>query len=162
MKKLALLVALASGAFTVSAQDAIGVLQGVSGTVSLSGKNVVSRATTGTPVYDGSAILVSSSGKATLVLNSGCSVSLGANQHLSVSAKLPCEQMTASVKHLFPAYQVAQAPIGSGITPPPTFPPPPGFIAGLGGLGTIVPLTVLGVGFAVAQNSANDNPVSGQ
>jgi hypothetical protein len=162
MKKLALLVALASGAFTVSAQDAaIGVLQGVSGTVSVSGKNVVSRATTGTPVYEGSAILVSSSGKATLVLNSGCAVSLGANQHLSVSAKLPCEQMSASVKHLFPAYKVAQAPIGGGTTPPPP-PPAPGFFAGLGGTGTLVPLGVLGVGTAFAVNSTNDKPVSGQ
>lgn len=162
MKKLALLVALASGAFTVSAQDAIGVLQGVSGTVSLSGKNVVSRVTSGAAVYEGSAILVSSSGKATLVLNSGCTVSLGANQHLSVNAKVPCGQMSASVKHLFPAYQVAQAPIGSGITPPPTFPPPGGFIAGLGGLGTIVPLTILGLGVVAAENSANNTPVSGQ
>lgn len=160
MKKLALLVALASGAFTVSAQDAaIGVLQGVSGTVSVSGKNVVSRATTGTPVYDGSAILVSSSGKATLVLNSGCAVSLGANQHLSVSAKLPCEQMSASVKHLFPAYKVAQAPIGGGTTPP----PPPGTTL-LGGvpLTTLVPLGVLGVGGLIAANNTNNNPVSGQ
>ena len=161
MKKFALLAALASSAFTVSAQDVIGSLQSVSGTVSVSGKSVVSRATNGTPVAEGTSILVSSSGKATLVLKNGCTVALGANQHLSVSAKLPCEQMSASVKHLFPAYKVAQAPIGGGTTPPPP-PPAPGFFAGLGGTGTLVPLGVLGVGTAFAVNSTNDKPVSGQ
>lgn len=180
MKRLASFAALAACALAVSAQEPIGVLQNVSGTVSLSGQSMVSRASSGTPVMDGSSILVSSSGKATLVLNTGCSVSLGANQHLTINAKTPCEKITASVKHLFPAYQVAQAPVGSGLIPPPagagvTGAGTAGAGAGLGAAGAGTGLfagvgagtlaigggLALGVGAAI-QNSNNDTPVSGQ
>jgi hypothetical protein len=160
VKKVALLVTLASGACVVSAQDAVGSLQGVSGAVSISGKNVVSRVSSGTPVTEGASILVSSSGKATLVLNNGCSVTLGANQHLNVSANMSCAQVSASVKHLFPAYQVAQAPIGNSIIRPPVMPmsninPPP--------VNPYIPLATFGVGWIAANNSTNSNtPVSGQ
>lgn len=159
MKKFALLAALASSAFTVSAQDVIGSLQSVSGSVSVSGKSVVSRATNGTPVAEGTSILVSSSGKATLVLKNGCTVALGANQHLSVSAKTPCAQVSASVKHMFPAYQVAQAPIGAGVMPPPPASAPQidnsarNMILGLAGTGVVL------IG---ASGSSNNSPVSGQ
>lgn len=157
MRKTALLVALASSALAAQAQQPIGTLQDVSGAVSVSGKSVVSRAANGTPIADGASILVSSSGKATLILQTGCSVNLGANQHLTVSAKMPCEQMTASVKHLFPAYKVAQAPIGS-------LPPPPSnenfFV--LGGTDLVVPVVVGVVGLAAINNVNNDEPVSGQ
>ncbi len=161
MRKTALLVALASSALAAQAQQPIGTLQDVSGAVSVSGKSVVSRAANGTPIADGASILVSSSGKATLILQTGCSVNLGANQHLTVSAKMPCEQMTASVKHLFPAYKVAQAPIGS-------LPPPPsdenrrrGFFV-LGDTDLVVPVVVGVVGLAAINNVNNDKPVSGQ
>ena len=120
MKKLAVLVVVGSLAAAASAQETVGTLQGVSGAVSISGKNIVSRAKDGVSVTEGASVLVSSNGKATLVLKNGCTVSLGANQHLTVNSKLPCEQMSASVKHLFPAYQVAQAPIGAGLPPPPS------------------------------------------
>lgn len=158
MKKFALLAALASSAFTVSAQDVIGSLQSVSGSVSVSGKSVVSRATNGTPVSEGTSILVSSSGKATLVLNNGCTVALGANQHLNVSAKTPCAQVSASVKHMFPAYQVAQAPIGGGVMPPPASGPQTdnsarNLVLGLAGTGIIL------IG---ASGSSNNTSVSGQ
>lgn len=156
MKKITLAIAIASTAFAAQAQKPIGMLQDVSGTVSVSGKSVVSRAVSGTPINDGSSILVSSSGKATLVLQNGCSISLGANQHLTVDAKTPCELVTASVKHLFPAYKVAQAPLGS--LPPP---PPPFFAAGLSSF--FVPAAVFTVGGLAAANSTNsNNPVSGQ
>lgn len=115
MKKLAVLFVVGSLAAAASAQETVGTLQGVSGVVSISGKNIVSRAKDGVSVTEGASVLVSSTGKATLVLKNGCTVSLGANQHLTVNSKLPCEQMTASVKHLFPAYQVAQAPVRAGI-----------------------------------------------
>lgn len=171
MKRLATFAALAACALAVSAQEPVGVLQNVSGTVSLSGQSVVSRAINGTPVMDGSSVLVSSSGKATLVLNTGCSVSLGANQHLTINAKTPCEKITASVKHLFPAYQVAQAPVGSGLVPPPAGLGVTG--AGAAGAGTGLFAGVgagtlalggglaLGIGAAI-QSSNNDTPVSGQ
>ena len=118
MKKLAVLVAVGSLAAAASAQETIGTLQGVTGAVSISGKNIVSRAKGGAGLTEGASVLVSSTGKATIVLKNGCTVSLGANQHLTVNSKLPCEQISASVKHLFPAYQVAQAPIGPGLPPP--------------------------------------------
>ena len=158
MRKTALLVALASSALAAQAQQPIGTLQDVSGAVSVSGKSVVSRAANGTPIADGASILVSSSGKATLILQTGCSVNLGANQHLTVSAKMPCEQMTASVKHLFPAYKVAQAPIGS-------LPPPPSDEnrrRGFFGTDLVVPVVVGVVGLAAINNVNNDKPVSGQ
>ena len=118
MKKLAVLVAVGSLAAAASAQETIGTLQGVTGAVSISGKNIVSKAKDGAGLTEGASVLVSSTGKATIVLKNGCTVSLGANQHLTVNSKLPCEQISASVKHLFPAYQVAQAPIGPGLPPP--------------------------------------------
>ena len=120
MKKLAVLFVVGSLAAAASAQETVGTLQGVSGAVSISGKNIVSRAKDGVSVTEGASVLVSSTGKATLALKNGCTVSLGANQHLTVNSKLPCEQISASVKHLFPAYQVAQAPIGAGLPPPPS------------------------------------------
>ena len=120
MKKLAVFFVVASLAAAASAQETVGTLQGVSGVVSISGKNIFSRAKDGVSVTEGASVLVSSTGKATLALKNGCTVSLGANQHLTVNSKLPCEQISASVKHLFPAYQVAQAPIGAGLPPPPS------------------------------------------
>lgn len=161
MKKFALFLALSSSALIANAQDAIGSLQGVSGAVSISGKNVVSRAINGTPVSEGSSILVSSSGKATLVLNNGCTVSLGANQHLNVSAKTPCAQVSASVKHLFPAYQVAQAPIGPGVMPPAPLAPVPvgGLVSTNIALGTFAGIAAVGV---IASASQNNPPVSTQ
>ena len=189
MKKLAVLVAVGSLAAAASAQETIGTLQGVTGAVSISGKNIVSRAKDGASLTEGAAVLVSSTGKATIVLKNGCTVSLGANQHLTVNSKLPCEQISASVKHLFPAYQVAQAPIGGGLPPPP---PSAGAgaagagasgagaagagaaaagaaaagAAGVGaaglGFGAIAGIAagVVAVGTAVANNN-NSNPVSG-
>ena len=120
MKKLAVLFVAGSLATAASAQETIGTLQGVTGAVSISGKNFVSKAKDGAGLTDGASVLVSSTGKATIALKNGCTVSLGANQHLTVNSKLPCEQISASVKHLFPAYQVAQAPIGAGLPPPPS------------------------------------------
>ncbi len=183
MKKLAVLFVVGSLATAASAQETVGTLQGVSGAVSISGKNIVSRAKDGVSVTEGASVLVSSTGKATLALKNGCTVSLGANQHLTVNSKLPCEQISASVKHLFPAYQVAQAPIGAGLPPPPSSGAGASGAgasgagasgagaagagaAGVGaaglGFGAIAGIAagVVAVGTAVANNN-NSNPVSG-
>ena len=163
MKKLAVLFVVGSLATAASAQETVGTLQGVSGAVSISGKNIVSRAKDGVSVTEGASVLVSSTGKATLALKNGCTVSLGANQHLTVNSKLPCDQMTASVKHLFPAYQVAAAPVGSGIVnvPQPVVttvgsPPPPSNQFWL-------PITTFAVFTGIAVNNINNDktPVSG-
>ena len=163
MKKLAVLVAVGSLAAAASAQETIGTLQGVTGAVSISGKNFVSKAKDGAGLTEGASVLVSSTGKATIVLKNGCTVSLGANQHLTVNSKLPCEQISASVKHLFPAYKVAQAPIGVGLPPPPSSgagAAGAGAAAGLslGTLAAVVGGAVLVGGIA---NSNNSDPVSG-
>jgi len=168
MKKLAVLVAVGSLAAAASAQETIGTLQGVTGAVSISGKNFVSKAKDGAGLTEGASVLMSSTGKATIVLKNGCTVSLGANQHLTVNSKLPCEQISASVKHLFPAYQVAQAPIGVGL------PPPPSSGAGAAGAGAAGAGAVAGLGFGTLAavvggaalvggiaNSNNSDPVSG-
>jgi len=173
MKKLTVFVAVGSLAIAASAQETIGTLQGVTGAVSISGKNIVSRAKGGAGLTEGASVLVSSTGKATIVLKNGCTVSLGANQHLTVNSKLPCEQISASVKHLFPAYQVAQAPIGAGLPPPPSSGAGAAGVgaaaagaAGVGaaglGFGAIAGIAagVVAVGTAVANNN-NSNPVSG-
>ena len=183
MKKLAVLFAVGSLAAAASAQETIGTLQGVTGAVSISGKNIVSKAKDGAGLAEGASVLVSSTGKATIVLKNGCTVSLGANQHLTVNSKLPCEQISASVKHLFPAYQVAQAPIGVGLPPPPSagsgaagagaagsgaagVGAAAAGAAGVGaaglGFGAIAGIAagVVAVGTAVANNN-NSNPVSG-
>lgn len=97
------------------AAESIGTLKNVSGVISISSKNTMSRAVEGIDVDDGSTILVASDAKATLVLASGCSVPLTASQHLVVDSQLPCSQIQASVKQLFPPYHVAQA---GGTTPP--------------------------------------------
>ena len=168
MKKLTVFVAVGSLAIAASAQETIGTLQGVTGAVSISGKNIVSKAKDGAGLTEGASVLVSSTGKATIVLKNGCTVSLGANQHLTVNSKLPCEQISASVKHLFPAYQVAQAPIGAGLPPPPSagVGAAAAGAAGVGaaglGFGAIAGIAagVVAVGTAVANNN-NSNPVSG-
>ena len=167
MKKLAVLVAVGSLAAAASAQETIGTLQGVTGAVSISGKNIVSKAKDGAGLAEGASVLVSSTGKATIVLKNGCTVSLGANQHLTVNSKLPCEQISASVKHLFPAYQVAQAPIGAGLPPsPPAVSSAPSAPGGpmLGGVawGPLVAFAAVG-GIAIhSVNNDNRNSVSGQ
>ena len=166
MKKLAVLFAVGSLAAAASAQETIGTLQGVTGAVSISGKNIVSKAKDGAGLTEGASVLVSSTGKATIALKNGCTVSLGANQHLTVNSKLPCEQISASVKHLFPAYQVAQARIGDGLPPPPAVQP---FVP-VSQLGPVtfsapwVPLVAIGTftGFAIhSVNNNNSNSVSG-
>ena len=165
MKKLAVLFVAGSLATAASAQETVGTLQGVSGAVSISGKNIVSRAKDGVSVTEGASVLVSSTGKATLALKNGCTVSLGANQHLTVNSKLPCDQMTASVKHLFPAYQVAQAPVGPGIVnvPPPAVTPVGSPPSSFSGPQFWLPITTFAVITGIAVNNINNDktPVSG-
>lgn len=115
MKKIALFAMAATCAVAAHANPAAaGKLTQVEGTVSISGAKGVARAASGTPVQDGASILVSSDGKASLVLNNGCVVLLNGSQHLKVDSKMACDEVQAAVKQLFPAYKVAQAGIGAG------------------------------------------------
>ena len=167
MKKFILFTAIAAASSLASAEGSIGVLKGVSGVVSVSGDQVVTRAISGTPVIDGSSIMVSSSGKATLLLNNGCTIQLQPNQHLMVDAAAGCDVLTASIKPLFPAYQVVQAPLGSGLAAPAAA----GAGAAAGGAAAAGGITagmvaagvvgVVGVA-AIANSSGSSSPVSGQ
>lgn len=115
MKQLAILALASTLAFAASAQERAGVIDGVKGAVTVSSAKAIKRAVNGMAVPDGASILVPSDGAATVLLGSGCVVSLQGSQHLRVDAKLKCDQLQASVKQLFPAYQLAQAPLGGGI-----------------------------------------------
>ena len=115
MKKLvfALLACCAIGA---QAQSAVGTLENVTGVVSVGGKGLVSKASNGMALVNGNTVLVSSKGKATVVLSNGCSIALQGSQHLTVNGALSCEQSIASVKHLAAPMQLAQAPLSTSPT----------------------------------------------
>lgn len=123
MKKIALVALMAGAAMAANAADNLGTLSGVKGNVSISGAGYVSKAVNGTPVTEGSKVLVSNNAKATVQLANGCSIPLASGQHLTVNAGLTCAQLQASVKELFSPYQVAQAGV-------------PRFLGGAGGVGT--------------------------
>jgi hypothetical protein len=109
MKKIALVALMAAAAMAANAQESLGTLSNVKGNISISGAGFVSKAANGTPLLEGSKVLVSNNAKATVVLANGCSVPLSSGQHLTVTSALTCAQLQASVKELFTPYRVAQA-----------------------------------------------------
>lgn len=168
MKQIALFAMAATCAVAAHANPAAaGKLTQVEGTVSISGAKGVARAASGTPVQDGASILVSSDGKASLVLNNGCVVLLNGSQHLKVDAKMACDEVQAAVKQLFPAYKVAQAGIGAGTTSTTGTGTAVGAGAGVGatavGVSTAAIVAGVVIGAAVINEAVkNDTPVSGQ
>jgi len=66
--------------------------------------------------HEGSTVLVSSKGMATVALANGCIVSLMGSQHYTVNSKLTCEQSIASVRSLAATTRLAQAPLGTGVS----------------------------------------------
>lgn len=121
MKKyaaLALGLGLALGA--AAAEPVVGTLHDVHGAVTLTSAQAVKVAADGMAVPEGASILVARDGAATLVLNNGCVIGLAGSQHLTVRGQLKCSELQASVRQLMPTYQLAQAPLGGGITPPAT------------------------------------------
>lgn len=114
MKSIAI-ATLAFCALGAHAATNVGSLDNVVGTVSVGGQGVVAQAKNGTPLADGSTVLVASKGSATVVMANGCSVSLMGSQHLTVNSKLSCEQSIASVKSLAATTRLAQAPVGAGL-----------------------------------------------
>lgn len=113
MKKIALIALMAGTAMAANAKDSLGTLSNVKGNISISGAGYVSKAVNGTPLLEGSKVLVSNNAKATVVLANGCSVPLTSGQHLTVTSALTCAQLQASVKELFTPYRVA-AVAGTG------------------------------------------------
>lgn len=113
MKKIAALALMAGVAFAASAaQDSVGYLSVIKGNISIGGQGFATKAAHGTPLVDGSTVMVPTNGRATVVLNNGCHVDLTGSQHFTVNSKLPCSQLQASVTQMFDAHRVAQAPVG--------------------------------------------------
>jgi hypothetical protein len=120
---LTALCALVAAAGTAAAKEApVGQIVAVTGNVSVGGSSFISKATAGTSLHAGNTVLVSSNGKATVTVGKGCVIQLGASQHLRVTPGLKCEQQQASVKQMFAAYQVAQAPVPGSTPVPPVAP----------------------------------------
>lgn len=175
MKKLALLALGVGAAFAASAQGTVGTVQDVKGSITVASQKAVKRATSGMAVADGASILVASDGAGTLVLNNGCVVALKGSQHVTVNAALKCTEQQASVKDLFQAYKVAQAPVGGGLVAPGATAGAAGagsagFAAASGGMvagaavGTLAAVgAVAAVSVAaVVANESEPTPISGQ
>ncbi|MCB1980374.1 MAG: hypothetical protein M9919_04990 [Burkholderiaceae bacterium] len=113
MKKLAF-AAFAFAALGAQAATSVGTLDNVVGNVSVGGQGVVAQAKNGMPLADGSTVLVSSKGMATVAMANGCTISLMGSQHFTVNSKLSCEQSIASIKSLAATTRLAQAPLGTG------------------------------------------------
>jgi hypothetical protein len=120
---LTAMCALLAAAGTATAQETpVGQIVAITGNVSVGGSSFISKATVGTSLHAGNTVLVSSNGKATITVGQGCVIQLGASQHLRITPGLKCEQQQASVKQLFAAYQVAQAPVPGSTPVPPVAP----------------------------------------
>jgi hypothetical protein len=103
MKHLLIAAAAAGLALCAHASTRIGTLQAVEGIATVSGDGVVTRAASGAAIVEGSTVLVASKGKAMLVLNNGCVISLGASQSIRLNAKASCDDLKASVTDLAPS-----------------------------------------------------------
>lgn len=154
MKSIAFAV-LACCAFGAQAAPNAGTLENVVGTVSVGGQGFVAQAKSGMPLAEGSTVLVSSKGMATIALANGCTVSLMGSQHFTVNSKLSCEQSIASVKSLAATTRLAQAPVGTGTTGG-TGGAGAGF-GGAGGFGAAAGFGAFGLGAIAANNSVNNN-----
>lgn len=120
---LTAMCALLAAAGTATAQETpVGQIVAVTGNVSVGGNSFISKATPGTSLHAGNTVLVSSNGKATITVGQGCVIQLGASQHLRITPGIKCEQQQASVKQMFAAYQVAQAPVPGSTPVPPVAP----------------------------------------
>jgi len=154
MKSIAFAV-LACCAFGAQAAPNAGTLENVVGTVSVGGQGFVAQAKSGMALAEGSTVLVSSKGMATVALANGCTVSLMGSQHFTVNSKLSCEQSIASVKSLAATTRLAQAPVGTGTTGG-TGGAGAGF-GGAGGFGAAAGFGAFGLGAIAANNSVNNN-----
>lgn len=116
--KTVLVCALAGLSLAAVAKEApIGALSYVKGNVSVGGNGFVSKAARGTPLLEGSVVMVATGGQAIVKLDNGCALNLSAGQHITVNSKLSCYELQASVNQMFSPYQVAQsggAVVGGG------------------------------------------------
>ena len=113
LKKL--LVALSSiVAAAAMAQAPLGTVSNVQGVVTATQGATGVVVTPGSPIVNGMRFVTTSSGTATLTLNSGCVVTLQPGQAVTVLQSMNCQQLTAAVQPV----PVAPATAFRGGTPP--------------------------------------------
>ena len=148
MNKTAVLLIAASAAVSAWAQApaAVGKLSGVQGLVTIGAGDKLVNAVTGAPLVVGNRIVTTSSGAATLAFDSGCVVSLKANESITVAPGADCKAMVASVT---PAGAVPVAAASAGASSY--------VLPALLGVGVIAALAAGGSG-----GSSSPSPVSPQ
>ncbi len=142
MKRVAISLLAATAFVSTWAQtapSAVGQLQSVQGLVTVSSGDQLVNGANGVSVFEGSRIVTTSSGGATVVLSGGCSITLAPNQSLLVQAGQSCAALIASVQS-----------VGGSV--------PPAVVAGGGAGGGAGMLVAGGVGLGiVALAVRNDN-----
>jgi hypothetical protein len=165
MKHLLVAATVAGLTLCAHASTRIGTLQAVEGIATVSGDGVVTRAASGASLVEGATVLVGSKGKATLVLNNGCVVALGASQSIRLNTKASCEQLKASVADLAPAIGARAGVNDAAIRIPGR---EAGALTGVGASAVVTfPLVVVSVvavatAVSVAKNIEDANNVSGR
>jgi hypothetical protein len=106
LKKL--LIALSSFiAASAMAQASLGTVSNVQGVVTATQGATGTAVAPGSPILNGMRFVTTSSGTATLTLNSGCVVTLQPGQAVTVLQSMNCQQLTAAVQ------AVPVAPVGA-------------------------------------------------
>jgi hypothetical protein len=112
LKKL--LIALSSlAAAAAIAQPALGTVSNVQGIVTATQGATATTVAPGSPIVNGMRFVTTSSGTATLTMNSGCVVTLQPGQAVTVLQSMNCQQLTAAVQ----AVSVAPVATAGGATP---------------------------------------------
>ena len=153
MNKTAVLLIAASVAASAWAQApaAVGKLSGVQGLVTIGAGDKLVNAVTGAPLVVGNRIVTTSSGAATLAFDSGCVVSLKANESITVAPGADCKALLASVTPVGGA-AVAGAATGAAAAGASSY-----ILPALLGVGVIAALAAGGSG-----GSSSPPPVSAQ
>jgi hypothetical protein len=99
-KTFAALVVLAVSAAAISQTTApvhLGTVQSVQGLVTVSDGTSIGNVVSGTAIMDGSRIVTSSSGSATLKLDNGCTIDLKPSRSLTFQGQKDCDQTVAAI-----------------------------------------------------------------
>ncbi|MES2632452.1 MAG: hypothetical protein V4669_05740 [Pseudomonadota bacterium] len=149
------LCAIALAVFTGAAasQGVIGQVTSVQGLVTVSDSTTVTSVVAGTPVTAGTRFVTSSTGAATIVVNtsgSSCTLNLQPNQSLTFEPNRSCAQLLALVQTLPAAPGTAVAAVAV---------PPAPAAAGSGGFLPV--LALLGAGAVLANSGGSSGPVGG-
>lgn len=151
---LALIAGVAGASFAAGTPESVGYLSVAKGTISVGGQGFATKAAHGMRLVDGNTVMVPTNGRASVVLNNGCTVDLTGSQHFTVNSALPCAQLQASVSQMFDTHRVAQAGVSGGLGA--------GGAAGAAGLGVGLGVAagIIAIGAIDVNNTEDDNVVS--